>query len=81
MVTFTTQGANMTDTMPGPNDGEPHALLFLLRKEHGLAHEGKAKTLERIERYWWHPDLKAVCDQYVQDCQMCQACNQRRESR
>ena len=54
------------------------ALLFLLRKEHGLAHEGKTKTRERIERYWWHPALKAVCDQYVQDCQTCQACNQRR---
>ena len=53
------------------------ALLFLLRKEHGLAHEGKAKTRERIERYWWHPALKAMCDQYVQDCQTCQACNQK----
>ena len=37
-----------------------------------------AKTRESIERYWWHPDLKAVCDQYVQDYQTCQACNQRR---
>ena len=53
------------------------ALLFLLRKEHGLAHEGKAKTRERIERYWWHPALKAMCDQYVQECQTCQACNQK----
>ena len=53
------------------------ALLFLLRKEHGLAHEGKAKTRERLERYWWHPALKAMCDQYVQDCQTCQACNQK----
>ena len=64
-----------------PCTGKPiistKALLFLLRKEHGLAHEGKAKTRERIERYWWHPALKAMCDQYVQDCQTCQACNQK----
>ena len=43
------------------------ALMFIIRREHLLAHEGELKTRQSVEACWWHPALKAMVDDFMEN--------------
>ena len=49
MVTFTTQGVNMTNTMPGPKDGEPHVCSEEIKKAVKIRPGLEAEPLDPVD--------------------------------
>nr|XP_046167153.1 uncharacterized protein LOC124003133 [Oncorhynchus gorbuscha] len=43
----------------------------LIREAHGLTHEGKLKTCQRVSYVWWHPYMKEMTDLFCDNCDIC----------
>lgn len=73
------KGATLKDGLWRSHDGRivaPATLCHLLLKQaHGPAHEGRKTTQMNIEKCWWHPHMTALVENYVSDCQTCNAHN------
>ncbi|KAM5125669.1 LOW QUALITY PROTEIN: uncharacterized protein ACMZJ9_022047 [Mantella aurantiaca] len=51
-------------------------MRLLIKEAHGPAHEGKKKTLDVVNKQWWHPYLKEMVDNFIDDCEVCNQYNQ-----
>ncbi|XP_078805331.1 uncharacterized protein LOC144992515 [Oryzias latipes] len=51
-------------------------LQRILKESHGPAHLGPSIMMTKL-LMWWHPRLRDVCHDYVDNCTVCQSCNVR----
>ncbi|XP_064864485.1 uncharacterized protein LOC115135188 [Oncorhynchus nerka] len=47
----------------------------LIREAHGLTHEGKLRTLQKVSYIWWHPHMKDMTDLFCDECNICGSYN------
>ncbi|XP_034084287.1 protein NYNRIN-like [Gymnodraco acuticeps] len=73
------KGAKEVDGLWRAHDGRlvaPAKLCHLLiEQSHGPTHVGKARTTKDIEQQWWHPYMKDMVENFVNDCDTCNAFN------
>ncbi|XP_053275124.1 uncharacterized protein LOC128437110 [Pleuronectes platessa] len=51
---------------------------MLLKEAHGLTHEGKLRTFQRISALWWHPHLESISNLFCDECSISGNPNPRR---
>ncbi|KAJ9531768.1 hypothetical protein QJQ45_021918 [Haematococcus lacustris] len=52
--------------------GKHHTLLHEAHDAHTAAHLGRAKTLERLQRHFYWPQMHKTVQEYVRTCDKCQ---------
>ena len=51
---------------------------ILLKQAHGPTHIGRTQTQKNIETLWWHPHMTALVENFVHECDTCNAHNPKR---
>ena len=57
----------------------PAKLCHLLIKEaHGPTHVGRTRSTKEVEAHWLHPYMKEIVENFIKDCENCNAHNDKR---
>ena len=51
---------------------------ILFKQAHGPTHISKKQTQKHMETLWWHPHMEALVENFVHDCDICNAHNPKR---